>query len=696
MKYFIGTMFAAMIIGCSTNPSDTTDVAAADAASDDSAATTEVLPETVEPWDKQVRVVVTLDGKPTAGIVVSQGGRADRWTTDEEGAAVIPIDVDVPGDMAILASHPEARIEAVMVWEGLTDATIDLDRFNPQDNEAYLFQNPGEPGHSPTSAQCGHCHVTIAEDFFAASHPWAASNPVLQDLYAGTSAARQSEADCEAAGGEWRMGLIPGTQEPGERCYIGEGVLQTLNDCGTEDTCDDKATEFGGCADCHAPGIDGKLGGRDLLEARGYAYERGIHCDVCHHVEGIDDEGAPGNGGRLKILRPSDPAETPSFGDWRPLLFGPHDDIPNPFMGIVQRLVYQESRFCFGCHELDREVIVPGEELDVARWPSGKLPLLSTFTEWQATGMTTTCQGCHMPGDPDVDNTADLQLFPTTVGVAGGWPREKPAVRRHIWLGPRSEGRPLGKMAASVELDTTVVDGQLTVTATTSNAGAAHAIPTGEALRSLLLLVEARCDDQLLVASGGTAIPDLGGFTARKEQSEDWTKWPNAAVGQTLRIVRLTGEYHDYPGVGPFGDGTFDAAAKGMPVEEIVASLKVNKVEGEEVSFEGEFPDGDVAYLTAGASDDTWDELAGAPGFAFARVIVGPGGQRMVPHYLAVDVVSDNRLMPGKNFTTTHHFEATCDLPEVTAKLLYRPFPVELAVERGWEMPYDLLLEVTQ
>ena len=64
------------------------------------------------------------------------------------------------------------------------------------------------------------------------------------------------------------MGLSPGSAKSVERCYLGAGVLGALNDgCGTDKACDGVAKNFGGCADCHAPGIDGKLGGRDLLEA---------------------------------------------------------------------------------------------------------------------------------------------------------------------------------------------------------------------------------------------------------------------------------------------------------------------------------------------------------------------------------------------------------------------------------------------
>ena len=37
--------------------------------------------------------------------------------------------------------------------------------------------------------------------------------------------------------------------------------------------CELDATAFGACADCHAPGIDGVLGGRSLLEAAGFALQ---------------------------------------------------------------------------------------------------------------------------------------------------------------------------------------------------------------------------------------------------------------------------------------------------------------------------------------------------------------------------------------------------------------------------------------
>jgi hypothetical protein len=60
----------------------------------------------------------------------------------------------------------------------------------------------------------------------------------------------------------------------------------------------------------------------------------------------------------------------------------------------------------------------------------------------------------------------------------------------------------------------------------------------------------------------------------------------------------------------------------------------------------------------------------------------------MVPHFLAADVVSDNRLMPQASWVSSHLFASPCANPIVTATLRYRPYPLWLARERDWEL-YD-------
>jgi hypothetical protein len=178
-----------LLVACSTGGAATDVIQPSDGDTEVNP-TEDAAADTEAPRFYEVETLVLLDGEPVEGAVVSQGGREERWVTGPDGKVVVEIDTTVIGDLAIVASHPEARIEAAMLWPGLMSVTIELDRFDPSDNPDYLFQDPGMPGHSPTSAYCGHCHVTIAKDFYASRHPFAASNPALQDLYSGTSAAR--------------------------------------------------------------------------------------------------------------------------------------------------------------------------------------------------------------------------------------------------------------------------------------------------------------------------------------------------------------------------------------------------------------------------------------------------------------------------------------------------------------------------
>lgn len=159
-------------------------------------------------------------------------------------------------------------------------------------------------------------------------------------------------------------------------------------------------------------------------------------------------------------------------------------------------------------------------------------------------------------------------------------------------------------------------------------------------------------------------------------------------MGQVIRVVQRTGNFHDYQGFGPFGDGTFGPGQKGLPVEVVLGEATITAVEGDAVTLSRALPEGDVAFL----GDATW--LAGAPGFAYARVLVDAAGREMVPHFRATDVRSDNRLLPHQRFTSTHRFRTVCPDPEVTARAIHRPFPMWLAAERGWPVRDILMTEV--
>jgi len=654
-------------------------------------------PDLPPPTEHTVTVTVTLDDVPTGDVLLVQGGTARTWRTGPDGVVQVTLDMTIDGDIGIVASHPEARTWAETIYPSLlqTEVTIAMTRYDPTDNPEYIFQDPGEPDNSPTTAQCGHCHITINEAWYASEHRTAANNPRLHDIYSGRAAALADSAACADALGAWVDGQLPGTDEVAQACYAGPSALADMNGGCTPGTdCETTATEFGGCANCHAPGIDGQLGGRNLLEAKGLAYDYGVHCDICHKVDSVDlASQTPGVGGMLNIHRPSEQGSI-SLGAWRPLQFGPNPDVPNIRMGNVPREHFEKADLCAGCHELEQPVLVAGTSIDSTRWPSGRLPIHSTYSEWKDGPMNpgAPCQSCHMPPDPDVLNSADLQLFGASVGIVGGWERPPGAVRRHSWLGPRAEGSKMLENAAALFVDVAVGATDVTATVTTKNVGPGHAIPTGEPMRSMVLLVQARCAGTTLSPTGGDAVPDYGGAVATQDGSGDWNVWPNAEVGDVIRVVARPGGFHDYAGFGPFGDGTFDASAKGLAVETVVGEVSVTAVAPDgAVTLDGPLPGGDVAYLTRGDSD-----FAGLPGMAFARVLVGADGSRMVPHHAAVDIASDNRLLPQQAWTSVHTFETTCAEPTVTARLLHLDAPARLSRAKGWTRTVRTMTEVTR
>lgn len=634
-------------------------------------------------------VRVTLDGAPVAGARISQGGHAARWLTDADGLAQVTPSLEIDGDQVLMASHPEARITGIFLPDlddsAPTELLIELERYSTRDNIEYAFQDPGEPTRNDTTAQCAHCHVTLNTSWFASPHRGSAKNPAVLDLYAGLASAKADAAACAQAGGEWRPARSPGGEGlSADACHLGAGVLPDLNpECEDDGVCD--PTQTGLCADCHAPGIDGRLGGRDLLDAKGYAYDYGVHCDVCHKVESVDlTNPAPGVAGALKILRPAEAMDGPT-GPWEPLTFGPYDDVINPRMGSVARDHLHDGQLCGGCHELNQAVLVPGEAIDLGRWPEGRLPIHTTYSEWAASPFApeVSCVACHMPALSEVGNSADLvNLFDIPPGVAGGWVRPPGSVRDHAWVGPRQPESGMLQLAGSLSVSTSVSDEGLDVSVTVTNSGPAHALPTGEPMRAVLLRVEASCDGEPLAPIGGDVVPDWGGAVTIRAAGEDWTRFTEAQVGDVLRVIARDGGFVDYLGWGPFGDGTFSAEEKGWPAERLVGERVVLAVGADgALTLDAPLPAGDAVALIR-PSDPAQHALA--PGWAFARVLVDAEGAPFAPHHAAVDVRADNRLVAGTSATTSHRFAGGCEAPLVRAWLIHRPFPYALSAERGW------------
>lgn len=650
-----------------------------------------------------------------------QAGGAPQVVTGLDGTFTITITKAIPGVPAAAAGHVGYRSAAVELFElPIQPIELVLRIAKPPDNEfTYSYGDPGtgDVGHDNNTSFCGHCHTTFAAQFQTSAHARAARSQPLQDLYAGVAGAIGDAGACAAAGGVWRAGAVPGALGASQqRCYLGHGVLPDLNDCGPTKSCDDPTLPaaqapqaFGACADCHAPGMDGPAGGRDLLEAEGVGYDDGVHCDACHHVREVQGLDAPGGtGGRLVMQRPLEAIDR-FGGPLRQVMFGPFPDVANPFMGGSYQPQFATSVFCSGCHEHAQEALLPNATLDPAKWPDGRLPVHSTYSEWLAgpyNQPATQCRFCHMPEVPGMFNPVDV-TDETNASIVFGYGRASADIRSHAFRGPLTETPALGRLidgAAALSLDSGVNGATLDLSVHVTNVGCGHALPTGEPMRAVLLVVEVEGCGERFAASGGMTLPDLAGAEARGvigagvDILADQVAWPTlagqVAPGSVLRVVRPSGAYWDYDGVGLFEGAQLSPAEKGVEIFTPVGSATVLSESAGTLTLDAAIAPaaGDLVFLgeaspLAFVDGDPVRALAGAPGALFARVLADPNGARQVPHWRAVDVVSDNRIRPLEEAVTQHQFTIPpgCSAANVHLTALYRPEPLGLARERGWD-----------
>lgn len=662
--------------------------------------------------------VVTDGTAPLEGARVLQGGGAVQAVTGPDGRFDIVLSTDFAGTPTLVAAKEGYRSAGLeMPAPDPGDVELVLREVMPPDGTGYVFGDPGtgDPAHDNSTVYCGHCHTGLVAQFQTSAHAKATRDPWVQDVYAGTALALDPTA-CAARGGVVRAGTKLGS--PGSaasKCYVGAGVLPDLNACGGpgDKACDDPSravppVAFGGCADCHAPGIDGPgiggPGGRNLHDASGIAYANGNHCDVCHHIGTVTLGAAPGIRGALSLQRPHDKQDpTDPTSKSLQAMFGPLADVPNPFMGGVYTPHFETSELCGGCHE-DHQPALAGGVVDPVKWPDG-LPVHSTYTEWKGSAFGTpgtTCQFCHMPAPSAAGfNSVDVGT-PDDAGVAFGFARPPEDRREHTFLGPLAGTPRLIDGALSVGATATQVGATLEVEAKVTNSGAGHAIPTGEPMRGLLLVVRASCTAPLR-AIGGQTLSDVAGARATAILGADASvsgtslTWTEAAArakpGDEIRVVRASGAFDDYAGNGWFA-GSLTPAEKGIPILEPVAAASVVSVSGSDITLSLPIAasPGDILFLGDPSDSLLSDgapalDLAGVAGNAFAKVLVDATGARLVPHYKAVHIASDNRVPPQSSQLSRHVFalEPGCTAPTVVATLLYRPSIGPLAHERGWD-----------
>lgn len=679
--------------------------------------TGEPLPEVFE-----VTGIVTDGTDPLEGAIVMQAGGTPSFVTGPDGTYTIEMTTKIAGIPAVVAAKEGYRTHGEEILS-LPDAEIvlPLKKVNPPDNTGYAFEPPGvgDAMLDSSTAVCGHCHTTFVKQFRSSAHEKATKDPLVQDLYAGITEAASTQSACTALGGTWKTGLVPGTaSDTTMKCYLGGGVLPDLNPgCGTASLgCDhpglagaQKPAAFGACADCHAPGINGKAGGRNLHDATGTAFDAGNHCDVCHKARDVDLTKPAGVAGALVLQRPQEKLSDMPGAKPVQVMFGSLPDVPLDFMGGSYQPKFLTSELCAACHEMKQQALLPGSGLDPARWPDG-LPVLTTYDEWESGPFNTPgtpCQFCHMPPD-DTGLKSSLDVTDeTNASLQFGYLRPPEQIRKHIFRSPLDGDPRFIDAALNLVLGATLDTGPggepiVMANVTVQNVLAGHAIPTGEPMRSLIVLVEANGCSADWAATDGPTVQDSGGARstgtvgAEVQSGGATLTWSGsgAKIGDRIRVVRPTGQYDDYAGVGFFADPMLTAAEKGLQIYTSVGEANVVGVAGSAITLSAPIAAmaGDVVYVGDALSGPPNDgdpvrALAGAPGNVFQKTLVDPGGARNVHHHRAVDIASDNRILPASSAAQNYVFAVPpgCTTGTVRATLIYRPVPADMARLRGWD-----------
>jgi len=224
---------------------------------------------------------------------------------------------------------------------------------------------------------------------------------------------------------------------------------------------------------------------------------------------------------------------------------------------------------------------------------------------------------------------------------------------------------------------------------------AGHAAPTGEPMKQYLVLVSALDGAGAPVdAAGGQAVADVGGALAAGALGAGVTldglaltfEGAIPAGATSARFARPTGGWVDYPGPGTahFSSGALSAEEKGVEALEYLGEVAIAGADGVGVTLAAAPPAleaGDRVYLGGG------DRYAGAPGWAYGKVMVDAEGARGVAHYRAVHVASDDRIAPGGDGVSLHRFPAPASGESlvVTATLLRRERALPVSSRYGWD-----------
>jgi hypothetical protein len=334
---------------------------------------------------------------------------------------------------------------------------------------------------------CSRCHVKLTRYYDQSKMAHTTSNPKLLNMYYGTDAFNR----------------------PG----VGQGYRL------------DNPDSEGNCTTCHAPSAAGAIpASQDLTNVLRSPWVEwdGISCDYCHKVRKvIRDKSKPSQ--TTAVQERQTPVQGNSI-----LVFGPYDDVIAPPMAASYDPVFDQGQFCSLCHsqsqKLPDSMTWDGEKVySAAEWKAFGLkdetfiPIQTTYQEWKQwqdqlpaddANKGKKCQDCHMSWRKEMLPYDNYVVDGNARNMWGNF-RSPKNIRPHHFDGGTETQL---KTALAMELEGEVSDSKLTITVFITNTNGGHWVPTGETMRSVMLLLKVTDSggNPLKMIKGGT-LPDWAG-----------------------------------------------------------------------------------------------------------------------------------------------------------------------------------------
>ncbi len=449
-------------------------------------------------------------GRTIKGRVISVYGPVENAKVRVAGEEKYTL-TDKQGRYVLKAAHISAQRVKITAgkegWFNNGQSVYHTDRMRDIFmNPIYLNDRPNYRFISPVT--CSRCHIKLTRYWDQSKMAHTTSNPKVLNMYYGTDAFQRQD--------------------------IGPGYRL------------DNPNSNGNCAICHAPSASASSTlSQDLqsvLRSPRIEWD-GISCDYCHKIKKVLKDKTKPSG-----MAPLFERQSSQRGN-SILVFGPYDDVVVPPMAASYSPVFDKGRFCSMCHGHFKQ-LEKGKTWDYKKVYSASewkgfglkdnkiLPIQTTYQEWEHwqdqlspedPNKGKKCQDCHLSWRKEM---LPYDNYVVEGGARNMWGtyRSPKNIRPHHFDGGTETQL---KTALSMEVEGEITGNKLKINLYITNTNGGHWVPTGETMRSVMLLLKVvDSNEKPLKMIKGSLLPEWTGMG--KAEKGNYGGLPGAVFARVL------------------------------------------------------------------------------------------------------------------------------------------------------------------